>query len=215
MPKVAVYNMKGEKVKERELENDIFGVDIDPELVSAAVRAQELNARQVIAHTKDRSEVRGGGRKPWRQKGTGRARHGSIRSPLWRGGGVTFGPRKERNFQVKLNKKIKRKALLMCLSDKVKNNKFIVVDDIQFTSNKTKEAISLLENVSLKKQKKNSVLVVLPSQKKELRRAFQNIPGVSLLDAKSLNVRDIIKKEAVLLSDDCVDVITQMYGKKS
>ena len=108
--KVTVYNVKGEEVKEMDLGSAIFGVKVKPELVQQAIVAQQANSRQNLAHAKDRSDVRGGGKKPWRQKGTGRARHGSIRSPLWRGGGATFGPSKTRNFSLKMNKKAKRKS---------------------------------------------------------------------------------------------------------
>ena len=130
MAKVKVYNQEGKSTAEIELPADIFEVALNEGLLHQVVVALEANSRQVLAHTKDRSEVRGGGRKPWKQKGTGRARHGSIRSPIWKGGGVTFGPQKIRNFTKKLNKQVKRKALAMTLSDKVSNNNFIAIESL-------------------------------------------------------------------------------------
>src|SRR3989339_1186928 len=151
--KATVYNMQGTKVKELELAKEIFGVQVNPHIMSQVIVAQQANARKVIADTKDRSEVRGGGRKPWRQKGTGRARHGSIRSPLWRGGGITFGPTNERNFSLKINKKAKRKALLMCLSDKAKNERIILVDNLELAEAKTKKFFQILLNLKLREKK--------------------------------------------------------------
>ena len=136
--KIDIKNQKGEKVKDMNLSDKIFSVAVNEDLVHQAVVAQMANERQIIAHTKDRSEVRGGGAKPWRQKGTGRARVGSNRSPIWIGGGVTFGPTKGRNFKKKINIKMRQKAILMALSDKVANNSLIVLDKIEIKENKTK-----------------------------------------------------------------------------
>ena len=145
--KYPVYNTSGEEVKQAELNPAIFGVKVKKELVHQVAMAQMNNARPVLAHTKDRSEVRGGGRKPWKQKGTGRARHGSTRSPLWAGGGVTFGPTKDRNFTQKINKKMKRKALFMCLSDRVKDSNLILLDKLELAAAKTREMDKLLRNL--------------------------------------------------------------------
>jgi len=147
MKKYPVYNITAEKVKEVELNPKIFGVQVKEAVVHQAAVAQMANARRVLAHTKDRGEVRGGGAKPWRQKGTGRARHGSVRSPLWVGGGITFGPTKERNFSKKVNKKMKRKALFMCLSDKVNNNLLILLDKLNLEKGKTKEMVEIIGNL--------------------------------------------------------------------
>ncbi len=145
--KLPVYSQTGEKVKELELNPRIFGVAVKESVVHQVAVAQMANSRQVLAHTKDKGEVRGGGRKPWRQKGTGRARHGSIRSPLWKGGGVTFGPTKERNFSQKVNKKMKRKALFMCLSDKVKQDWLILLDKLELSEGRTREMVAVLKSL--------------------------------------------------------------------
>jgi len=142
--KYQVYNRQGEKVEEVELNQAVFDIEVNEELVHQAVVAQMANKRKVLARTKDKSEVRGGGRKPWKQKGTGRARHGSSRSPLWIGGGVTFGPTKDRNFKKKINKKMKRKALFMCLSDRVKDKNLLLLDKLELNEAKTKELYKLL-----------------------------------------------------------------------
>src|SRR3989344_4069126 len=123
-----LYNLEGKVIKDQQLDEKFFGIKVNPSLIKLAVEAQNANSREVIAHAKGRAEVRGGGRKPWKQKGTGRARHGSSRSPIWVGGGVTFGPTKERNFKKDINKKMKRKAVLMALSTKASDKEMIVVD---------------------------------------------------------------------------------------
>ncbi len=145
--KYQVYNLQTEKVKDVELNPEIFDIPINQDLVHQALVAQMANSRKNYAHTKGRGEVRGGGRKPWRQKGTGRARHGSIRSPLWVGGGVTFGPTKYRNYSQKLNKKMKKKAILICLSDRVKDKQVTLVDKFDFKNQKTKEIVEALANL--------------------------------------------------------------------
>jgi large subunit ribosomal protein L4 len=222
--KVNIYSQLGEKMGEEELEPSIFGVPVKEGLVKQAVVAQMANARQVLAHTKDKSEVRGGGRKPWRQKGTGRARHGSIRSPLWIGGGVTFGPTKERNFSQKINKKMKRKALFMCLSDKVAESKFIVLDKIELSKAKTKEMVKLLKNLKSKvykfkkedlDSKKGSTLVVLPESNLNVKRAANNLPNLKTVRADSLNVVDVLKYNYLLLPKDSIKKISETYGKRA
>ncbi|MFH1522311.1 MAG: 50S ribosomal protein L4 [Patescibacteria group bacterium] len=143
--KIKVYNQKAEEVGDMKLSDKIFGVKVNEGLVHQAVVTQMANERQVLAHTKDKSEVRGGGRKPWRQKGTGRARTGSIRNPIWRGGGITFGPLKDRNFKKKINKKMKQKALVMVLSDKVLSGNLVVMDELKIDEYKTKVFDGMLE----------------------------------------------------------------------
>lgn len=144
MPKATVYNQEGAIVGSQDLSEEIFGVKPKMAVIHQVVTAMMANRRQVLAHTKDRGEVRGGGKKPWRQKGTGRARHGSIRSPLWVGGGVTFGPTKERNFKKKINDKMRRKAIFMCLSDRVADKKLILLDEIKLDEIKTKRMVELI-----------------------------------------------------------------------
>ena len=150
MSKVNIYNQKAETVGELELDAKVFAVKPNEALVHQAVVAQLANERQVLAHTKDRSEVRGGGKKPWRQKGTGRARQGSIRSPQWIGGGIVFGPLKTRNFSLKINKKMKQKAMFMALSDKLASNDLIVLDNLEMKESKTKAFDLILTNLEKK-----------------------------------------------------------------
>ena len=207
MIKVPVYNKEGKAVGEMKLEPRIFDIDINPEVVQQAVRTQLANKRKPIAHAKGRSEVRGGGRKPWRQKGTGRARHGSIRSPLWKGGGVTFGPSKDNNFGLKMNKKAKRKALLMCLTDKVQNKKFIVVEELKLSGIKTKDIAQLLSKLPVEKK----ILTVLSKVDQIVIKSARNIPKVTTINADSLNVVALLKHEYVVIPKAGVEVISKTY----
>ena len=150
MSKTTVYNQIGEKVKDLELAPDVFGVEVKSEVIQHAVVVQQANARHNIAHAKGRSEVSGGGKKPWRQKGTGRARHGSSRSPIWKGGGVTFGPSKVQNYSLKINKKARRKAILMGLSDKAAHDNVILLDTLAIKEAKTKNFFEILQNLELR-----------------------------------------------------------------
>jgi len=147
---IKIYNQKAEAVGEMKLSDKVFAVKASQALVHQAMVTQMANQRQVLAHTKDRSEVRGGGKKPWRQKGTGRARAGSIRSPIWKGGGVTFGPTKDRNFSKKINKKMRQKAMLMVLSDRVINNNLVILDKLEMEEYKTKKFDEMLKNLESK-----------------------------------------------------------------
>ncbi len=216
--KTELYNQNAEVIGEAELPDGIFGVKMNPDLVHQAIVAQMANARQVIAHTKGRGEVRGGGRKPWRQKGTGRARHASIRSPIWKGGGVAFGPTKERNFEKKINKKTKRKALFMALSSKVTDKELMLLDSLKLNTPKTKEALSVINGLSGKmagyknmKKKRDSILFVMPEKDKMILQAVNNLPFVETTDAKSLNVRDLLEKKYLILLKDAVPVIEKTY----
>jgi len=209
MAKLKVYNKEGKPVGEVSLEPKIFNVDIKPNLVQQAVRTQLANKRSVIAHVKDRSEVRGGGRKPWRQKGTGRARHGSIRSPIWKGGGVTFGPRSDRNYSLKMNRKAKKKALLMVLSDKAQDKKIVVIDSLVLAAIKTKDFLKIITKLPLKK----TVLAVIPKTDQKIIKSANNIPFVKVIDADSLNVVDIISHEYILCAKPALEVIKKTYLK--
>lgn len=231
--KTTVYNQAGEKIKELELNPAIFGVKPKPELIQQAVVAQQANRRQVLAHTKNKGEVRGGGRKPWRQKGTGRARHGSIRSPLWRGGGITFGPTNQRNFSLKINKKAKRKALLMCLSDKAANERIILVDKLELAEAKTKKFFQILLNLKLREKKNKlakktegagvkkakvskklkSVLLVLPKKEEKLYRAGRNLESLGIIQADSLNVLAVLKYKYLLMPVDSLAKIEKTFLK--
>ena len=220
--KVKLYNQKAEEVGEEKLSSDIFGIEAKAELVHQVVVAQNHNSRQVLAHTKGRAEVRGGGKKPWKQKGTGRARAGSSRSPIWIGGGVTFGPTKERNFSVKINKKMKKKALFMCLSDRVAEESFILMDKFEIDEAKTKKVVKVLDKLNKKiiskKEEKNaktpSILVVLDKNADKVVKAAKNIEKVSVIGAENLNVVDILKYKYLLTTVQAVKSIEKVYGNK-
>jgi len=213
--KQVIYNQKGEEIEKVELPADIFGLELNKDLVHQVVVTQMANARKVIAHTKDRSERRGGGRKPWRQKGTGRARHGSIRSPIWRGGGISFGPTKERVFTKKINKKMKQKALFMALSSKVRDKEMVLLDKLEIKEAKTKSMTSILNNLKdkLKKDLTKSVLIVLPKTDLKVIRANNNIAKTKTIRADSLNVLDILNYKYLLMVQDGIDVIKKTYIK--
>jgi large subunit ribosomal protein L4 len=211
MMKVKVYNQKGEATGEIELLPELFEVASNRALLHEVVVAQQANSREVIAHAKDRSEVRGGGRKPWRQKGTGRARAGTIRSPLWKGGGVTFGPTKDRNFTKRVNKKVKQKALAMTLSDKAATDRFIVIDSMELPEAKTKAFIAIYKNLPVSGKK---TLVVTDSKNTKAIRAIKNLPKVNSISASSLNVVDLLAHDYVLIAKDTVDLVNKTYAGK-
>lgn len=208
MPQTKLYNQEGNVIGTADLPDSIFNVTPGQQLVRRAVEAQQQNARVARAHTKTRSEVRGGGRKPWRQKGTGRARHGSIRSPIWIGGGVTFGPRKDRNFSVSLNKKERRKALFMGLTAKVKDDKLVVLDRLSLPSIKTKQFAAILSKLPAKNR---STLVVQPQKDETIMKSARNLPKVSTIAARSLNIVDVLRHEYLLLPQESVKVLEATY----
>lgn len=196
MATVKVHNMKGDVVGEQEMNPTVFEVAANVDLIHQAVVAQQPNSRVAIAHTKIRSEVRGGGRKPWRQKGTGRARHGSSRSPLWRGGGITFGPRNDRNFAKKINKKMKNKALRMVLSDKLAHGNVLVIDTFDMEQPKTKALLEMISKLSVADRK---ILLALSTKQDAVLKAANNLPQVTFIAADSLNVVDVLNSDVLLL----------------
>jgi len=196
MLKAKVYNMNGEVVGEENLDSALFEIEAKEGLIHQAVVAQMANRRQVLAHTKNRGEVRGGGIKPWKQKGTGRARQGSIRSPLWVGGGVVFGPRNDRNFHQKINKKMKRKALLMCLSDRAKEEKIILLDKLEFENFKTKKFIEILNKLPNKEKK---TLLVLADNDKKIIKSAANLSYLKTIESVNINVIDVLNNEYLML----------------
>ncbi len=210
MAKVKVYNAEGKASGEVELKPELFEVAANKALIHEVVVALEAGARDPIAHTKTRGEVRGGGRKPWRQKGTGRARAGSIRSPLWKGGGVTFGPRNVRNFTKKVNKKVRQKALSMVLTDKVAHEKFIVVDSLKLPEVKTKMFVEFYEKLPVSGKK---TLVITDPSNVEIKRAIKNVPKVDTLGAGSLNVLEILGHDYILVAKDTIDILHKTYSK--
>ena len=210
MAKINLYNQVGSIVGELSLDATLFDVAPDTALVHEAVVAQEANSRQVLAHTKGRGEVAGTGKKPWKQKGTGRARHGSRRSPIWVGGGITFGPTNERNYSLKMNRKARRKALAMALSDKVVHNAFVAIDSLVLGDAKTKTVVSMLKKLPLVGKK---TLVVLEPSNMAVVRATRNLPRVSTISANSLNVVDLLANDCVLASKEAVDVLTKTFKR--
>jgi large subunit ribosomal protein L4 len=206
-----VYNLEGESIGAMELPEDIFNVEINDDVIYQVVNAQIANSRQSIAHTKNRGDVSGGGKKPWRQKGTGRARHGSTRSPLWRGGGITFGPRNEKNFSIKINKKIKQKALFMVLTSKVKDKELIVLDDLKIKEPKTKLIANIILKI-FKDKKRPSVLMAMSKKDENIIVGSKNIYNLKTIFADSLNVLDLLSFKYLLLDKESIKVIEKTYG---
>ncbi len=199
---VKVYNLENREVGEINLADNIFGRDWNPDLIHQVLVSKASNKRQPLAHAKSRADVIGGGKKPWRQKGTGRARHGSIRSPLWKGGGVTFGPTKEKNFYKKINKKMLKAALYSALSKKLEDGELRVIDGLKTDNYKTKEIFAKLKNL-----KTTNVLLVPAPANKMIYRACSNIPKVKCLSVYSLNTEDVIKYKSVLLDKEAAGLI--------
>ena len=206
MANVAVYNMEGKEVDKIELNDSIFGVEINEHLVHMAVLQQLANKRQGTQKAKTRSEVRGGGRKPWRQKGTGHARQGSTRSPQWTGGGVVFAPT-PRDYSFKLDKKEKRAALKSALTSRVVENKFVVVDELKLDEIKTKKFVEVLKNLNVEK-----ALVVLNDMDEKVIASAANIPTVKTTQTNELNVFDVLKYDTVVVTKAAVATIEEVYA---
>lgn len=201
MPTLTVCNSKNEQVGEIELNDEIFNVPIKSHLLHEVVNMQLAKRRSGSASTKGRSEVRGGGRKPWRQKGTGRARAGTRGSPIWRGGGVTFGP-KPRDFTPKVNKKIRKQALKMALTSKCKEDQMVVLEGLDLEEIKTKAIVDLMQVFEM-----DSVLVVIPEGNELLEKSARNVPNTKVLRSEGLNVYDILKYRNLMLMKDAVPKI--------
>ena len=228
--KVKVYNQQAEAVGEQELNPAVFAVPASAALVHQVAVAQTANARQTLAHTKTKAEVRGGGRKPWRQKGTGRARAGSIRSPLWKGGGVTFGPRKDRNFAKKINIKMKRKATLGVLSDRVRSGNLILVDKLELPAAKTKQAAAIIADFAHKvfiadkktkpaspagqASKKTSILIMIADKNEPVEIAMRNLAGVNLIKTNNINILDLLKYRNIMLTVAAAQQLEKQYSKQ-
>ena len=206
MAKVSVYNIEGKVVGDMELNDAVFGVEVNTHLVHQAVVLQLANKRQGTQSAKTRSEVSGGGRKPWRQKGTGHARQGSTRSPQWTGGGIVFAP-KPRDYSFKMNKKEKNLALKSVLTTKVAENKFIVVDGLSFDEIKTKNMLNVLKNLEVKK-----ALVVTDDDNKNVTLSSRNIPGVKTAFTNTINVYDILKYDKMVVAKDVISKIEEVYA---
>ena len=206
MANVSVLNMEGNEVGTIELNDAVFGVEINEHLVHLAVVRQLANNRQGTQKAKTRSEVRGGGRKPWRQKGTGHARQGSIRAPQWTGGGVVFAP-VPRDYSVKMNRKERLAALKSALTAKVQDNKLIVVDDLKFEAIKTKDMQNVLNNLKAEK-----ALVVTPAVDQNVVLSARNIPEVQTATVNTINVYDVMKHKTLVLTKDAVASIEEVYA---
>ncbi|HNX10856.1 MAG TPA: 50S ribosomal protein L4 [bacterium] len=213
--KINLYNSKAESVGNLDLSEKIFGVEVNNDLVHQAMVAQMGNERQVLAHTKTKSEVRGGGKKPWRQKGTGRARSGSSRSPLWIGGGITFGPRKDRNFKKNINQKMKQKALFMVLSDKVKTNGLVVLDSLEVKEFKTKAINTLVKNLETKvwQNPRRSVLMINDDKSEALKYSTRNLADVEIINLENINILDLLHYRNLVLSQAGLKKLEQTYLK--
>ena len=209
MPKAIVYNLSGKKIEDINLSDNVFSVPKNDALLHQVYVAQFANKRTVIAHTKNRGERKGTGKKPWKQKGTGNARVGSRRTPVWRGGGVVFGPTKDRNFKKKINKKMNQKAVRIALSEKARSRNLIIVDEMKLKEKKTKEFAKALANLKIK----GSALVGLASQEKDLYLYSRNISKVNPIPTSHLNVFDILNNKYLILSKGSVKFLEEKYAE--
>lgn len=207
MPKVALYDISGAQIGELELNDNIFGIEPNQAVLYDFVKMQLANKRVGTASTKTRAEVRGGGKKPWRQKGTGRARVGSSRNPVWKGGGITFGP-KPRDFSYKLPKKVRRLAMKSALSSKVIDSSIIVLDQFNLDEPKTKDFIRILDSLNIE----NPTLVITADGDPNVTRSARNIPGVKPLKVDFMNVYDLLKYDTLLITRDAIARIEEVYA---
>ncbi len=207
MPKVALYDVSGAQIGELELNDNIFGIEPNEAVLYDFVKMQLANKRVGTASTKTRAEVRGGGKKPWRQKGTGRARVGSSRNPVWKGGGITFGP-KPRDYSYKLPKKVRRLAMKSALSSKVIDNSIIVLDQLTMDEPKTKAFERILDSLNID----NGTLVVTTNDNNNVSKSARNIPGVKSVKVDFINVYDLLKYDTLLITQDAVARIEEVFA---
>jgi len=207
MPKVALFSVNGSQVGELELSENVFGIQPNVHVLHSAVLLQQAAERQGTHKTKGRSEVRGGGRKPWKQKGTGRARQGSIRSPQWVGGGTVFGP-VPRSYGFKLPKKVRRLAIKSALSSKVIDNDIIVLDQLAFAAPKTKEFAAILNNLKVGRK----ALVVTANYEDNVALSARNIPGVKFVAADGINVLDVMVHDKLIITKDAVEKVQEVLA---
>lgn len=208
MATVALYNMKGDQTGSMELKDEIFGIEPKNAVIHDVVVNYLANQRQGTQSTKTRTEVRGGGAKPWRQKGTGRARQGSIRAPQWKGGGVALGP-KPRDYSYRLNKKVRRLALKMALSSKVSGGDMIIVEDLAFDEIKTAKAVEMLKNLGISQK----ALIVTKENDSNVYKSARNIPGVNISFVDSLNTYDVLNHTKFIIAKDAIEKIEEVYSK--
>ncbi|WP_373231651.1 50S ribosomal protein L4 [Cohnella sp.] len=207
MPKVTVFNVDGKQVGELDLAEGIFGLEPNVHVLHSAVLLQQASLRSGTHDTKGRSEVRGGGRKPWKQKGTGRARQGSIRSPQWKGGGIVFGPT-PRSYGFKLPRKVRRLAIKSALSSKVQDNQIIVLDQLSLSQPKTKDIAKLLNNLKVERK----ALVVTADFDNNVALSARNIPGVKFVAAEGINVLDVMKYDQLIITKDAVAKVEEVFA---
>jgi large subunit ribosomal protein L4 len=212
--KIPIYNKTGKTTQELEFPKIMEKIGFSHELIHQVITVQQKNQRHVWAHTKDRSEVRGGGKKPWRQKGTGRARHGSIRSPIWKGGGVTFGPRKERQLKKRVNHKMKIKAFQMVLAEKIHQKVFFIIQDLDEKNIKTKILLSIFNKLP-NWQAKDSCLLVYQKEQKNIQLAARNLKNVSLVTAQNLNTANMMNVKNIVATQKAVQEILRRLQKPS
>lgn len=211
MAKIKLYNIEGAEVKEVEISDAVFGLPKNDDLVHQIFVSLGANQRQVLAHTKNRGERAGSGIKPWKQKGTGRARVGSSRTPTWRGGGVAFGPTKERNFKKKINKKMNTKAIATVLSGKLRDGEIIVLDKLELKEKKTKEMARILKNLQIK----GRMLMGFAASEKDLRAYSRNIEKVNNILVEKLNVLDMLNNKNLIVSYDSIKYLEEKYSPKA
>lgn len=209
--KVDLYNLQGKKTGQKiSLKDEVFAVEADPDLIHQAVVAELANKRRATASTKKRGEVQGGGAKPWPQKGTGRARAGSIRSPIWRGGGVVFGPTSEISYKKKIPHKAKVKAILAALSSKIKENKLIILKELKLKEIKTKAMVEILGRLPIE----GKILLLIGQKDKKILRSTKNLPYLKILISPHLNILDLIKYDFLVLTKKAKELIETQYGNK-
>ena len=203
-----LYNQKAEEAGKIDLPESVFNLPWNSDLVHQVVTAMQANIRSPWAHTKTRGEVSGGGKKPWRQKGLGKARHGSIRSPIWVGGGIAHGPRKDKDYSVKINAKAKKKAFYTVLSQKLRDNEILFLDKMDFSQPKTKEAVEVVNSLSkiggfekMKNKKKNKAILALDKKEPNVSKSFRNIPGMEIYQARNLNILDILNFKYLVIAN--------------
>ncbi len=210
MAKISVFNSEGKEIEKLNLSETVFGVKRNDDLIHQVFTAISANRRQALAHTKNRGERAGSGIKPWRQKGTGRARVGSVRTPIWKKGGVAFGPRSDRNFSQKINKKMNAKAITMVLSGKLKDDEIKIIDKMEPAEKKTKAMVKILANLKIK----GKTLLAFSQKEKDLRILSRNINKSTNILTSQLNVADMLKSKYLLMSKESAEYLEDKYSKK-
>lgn len=208
MPKVTLFKQDGTEAGDLELVSSVFGIEPNTHVIQEAILMHNAAKRRGTHSVKTRAEVRGGGIKPWRQKGTGRARHGSIRSPIWVGGGVAFGPKAERNYKYKLPKKVRRLALRSALSTKVQEDNFIVLDELDFDAPKTKNVVSMLDALKVE----DKTLIVTSKTNENVIRSANNLQKVNVISANNINVSDLIAHDKVIFTKEAAEIIGEVLA---